>query len=148
MVRFHNAGRNDQLGGLFYRHVQYDDFGLGHEQQEPGRGVGRGGQKHAHHFGIRVRGDFAFCLRGDEHHGPDTLSRVLDQSHLLEAGLVIGCHRFEDLLQRAVNTADDRHARDDAVAQINDGTAEQIFRENAQHQQGHEHNQKAQGRGW
>ncbi len=70
----------------------------------------------------------------------------LDQPHALERGAALGEDRGEDLLEQAVDAAHHRHAVEHHLAVSDDGAAEQIGGQRADHHQAEDADDEADAR--
>ena len=66
----------------------------------------------------------ALGLAGDEGDGPEAAARVFDQHGAAEGLRLVAEDRLDDLLHRAIDAADDRHAGDDVLAEADEDVAE------------------------
>jgi hypothetical protein len=82
----------------------------------------------------------------DESDDVKPLHRILDQHHFLEGVGLAGEDRLHDLLERAIDVAHQRHAIDDAFADIEQGPAEDVGRQGTQRRQQDDGDQHAQAR--
>ena len=93
-------------------------------------------------------GDWHLVLgrAGDEADRADAAARVLDQHDLAKRARGLRQHGLEDLLERAVDAAHDRHARQQVLADANQRASGEARRQEADQGQEDEHDQQAQAR--
>ena len=65
---------------------------------------------------VQLGVDLGLLLAGDEDQRPDALARIFDQADLLNMSLLLRQHGLENLLQRPVDAAHQRHAVEQLLA--------------------------------
>ena len=78
---------------------------------------------------------FTSAATGHEHQCVKPFAGEFDDADPLEGGPALGEDRLEDLPEQTVNAAHDRHAVEHHLAIADDGAAEQIGRQRADHHQ-------------
>ena len=77
--------------------------------------------------------DLGLFFAGYEDQGPDALARIFDETDLTEHVALVGENGLENLLQRLIDAAHQRHASEQVFADRADGPADDVGREEAYH---------------
>jgi len=133
VFRRDDAHRDDELDAVLHRHGEVDDVLVGHEDQEPGGGVGSGRDEYVDQVGVGQLLHFALGGAGDESHRINSLAREFHQDHFAErfgVGLGDGGHH---LFGAGVESAHHGDAVDDHFTELNQLAAEETFGQYADH---------------